>query len=226
MKEPRVMLAGSGSADDSPQLDKIFAAWTGRSGRMLYLPIAMSSDPRKDYGSAHGRVSGMFKDLGVGEVEMWTRLEGHAPEELSDFDSVYIDGGNTFLLMDLLRSSGFDSHLSEYVARGGAIYGRSAGAVVLGRNVLTAAHLNRNEVALTDTRGMDLVGGHAIWVHYREEDDPLIYEYIHKYMFPVLALTERGGVGIEAGRIIAWGSEPSYRFTRRRKREIQLGEQV
>jgi dipeptidase E len=226
MKEPRLMLAGGGSAADSQSLDKIFAAWTGRSGRMLYLPIAMSRDPRRDYDSALDWVSGVFKPLGVGEIEMWTGLEGHAREELGEFESVYIGGGNTFLLMDLLRSSGFDVHLSEYVARGGAIYGGSAGAVVLGRNVLTAAHMDRNEVALTDTRGLDLVGGHAIWVHYREQDDPLIYEYIHKYMFPVLALTERGGVGIEAGRIIAWGSEPSYRFTRRRKRAIQLGEQV
>jgi hypothetical protein len=33
-------------------------------------------------------------------------------------------------------------------------------------------------------------------------------------------------VDIKAERIIAWGEEPSYRFTKRRKREIQLGEQV
>ncbi|MEA2575301.1 MAG: dipeptidase [Chloroflexia bacterium] len=226
MKEPRLMLAGGGSADDSRQLDTIFAAWTGRSGRMLYLPIAMAGNPRTDYASAFEWVSGVFKSLGVGDIEMWTELQGHTPEELNDFDSVYIGGGNTFLLMDLLRSSGFDRHLVEYVAQSGAVYGGSAGAVVLGRNVLTASHLDPNEVALTDTRGLDLAGGHAIWVHYREEDDPLIYEYIHKYMFPVLALPERGGVGIEAGRIIAWGHEPSYRFTRRRKREIKPGEQV
>lgn len=226
MKEPRLMLAGGGNADDSRPLDTIFAAWTGRGGRMLYLPIAMSNDLRKDYDSALDWVSGVFKPLGVGEIEMWTELQGHTPEELSAFDSVYIGGGNTFVLMDRLRSSGFDRQLAEYVAQGGAVYGGSAGAVVLGRNVLTASHLDRNEVALTDTRGLDLARGHAIWPHYREEDDSLIYEYIHKYMFPVLALSERGGVGIEGERIIAWGHEPSYRFTRRRKREIKVGEQV
>lgn len=226
MTEPRIMLAGGGSAEDSQPLDKVFAAWTGRGGRMLYLPIAMSGNPHTDYASALDWVSGVFQPLGVGEIEMWAGLEGYAREELSGFDAVYIGGGNTFLLMELLRSSGFDRHLSEYAARGGAIYGGSAGAVVLGRNVLTASHLDPNEVALTDTRGLDLARGHAIWVHYREEDDPLIYEYIHKYMIPVLALTERGGVGIEGERIIAWGHEPSYRFTRRRKREIKPGEQV
>jgi dipeptidase E len=214
------MLAGGGSANDSRQLDTIFAAWTGRSGRMLYLPIAMRDNPHTDYGSALDWVSGVFKPLGVGEIEMWTTLERHTQEELGEFDSVYIGGGNTFLLMDLLRSSGFDRYLAEYVAQGGAVYGGSAGAVVLGRNVLTASRHDPNDVALTDTRGLDLVGGHAIWVHYREEDDPLIYEYIHKYMFPVLALPERGGVGVEGERIIAWGHEPSHRFTRRRKREI------
>ncbi len=226
MKEPRLMLAGGGSADDSRQLDTIFAAWTGRSGRMLYLPIALGDSPRTDYASALDWISSVFKPLGVGEIEMWTRLDGQAPEELSGFDSIYIGGGNTFLLMDLLRSSGFERHLSEYATSGGPIYGGSAGAIVLGRNVLTASHFDPNNVALTDTRGLDLARGHAIWPHYSEEHDPLIYEYIHKYMFPVLALPERGGVGVEGERIIAWGHEPSYRFTRRRKREIKPGEQV
>lgn len=220
------MLSGGGNVDDSQPLDKIFANWTGRGGRMLYIPVAMNSNSRKDYEAACAWVSGVFKPRGVGEIEMWTRLEGHTSEDLAAFDSVYIGGGNTFLLMDLLRSSGFDKHLAEYATRGGPIYGGSAGAIVLGHNVLTASHFDPNEVALTDTRGLDLVRGHSIWPHYTEEHDPLIYEYIHKYMFPVLALPERGGVGVEGERIIAWGHEPSYRFTRRRKMEIKVGQQA
>jgi dipeptidase E len=219
------MLAGGGNAADSQPLDKIFAAWTGRGGKMLYLPIA-NTVSQHVYAQTFRWVYAIFQPLGVGDVEMWTTLVGHTAEELNAYDSVYIGGGNTFHLLALLKQSGFDNHLAEYARAGKPVYGSSAGAVVMGRNILTASHFDPNDEALVDTRGLDLARGHAIWPHYEPEHDPLIYEYIHKYALPVLAVTERSGIGIEGERMIAWGHEPSYRFTRRRKKAVQPGEQV
>lgn len=224
MTETRIMLAGGGTGEDSQSLDRIFASWTGRSGRMLYLPIAYPDTAA--YTEALAWITSVFRPLGVEQIEMWDSLEEHTAEELENFESVYIGGGNTFLLLTLLKSAGFDRYLPEYAAQGKSLYGSSAGAIVLGRNILTASHIDPNDVAQVDTRGLDLAKGHAIWVHYREEDDPLIFEYIHKYALPVLALSERSGAGIEGDRIIAWGHEPIMRFTHRRKRAIQPGEQV
>ncbi len=224
MTETRIMLAGGGTGEDSHQLDRIFASWTGRSGRMLYLPIA--NPDTATYAGALEWISSVFRPLGIEQIEMWESLEGRAAEELESFESIYIGGGNTFLLLTLLKSSGFDQYLPEFAAQGKSLYGGSAGAIVLGRNILTAAHIDRNDVAQVDTRGLDLAKGHAIWVHYREEDDPLIYDYIHKYALPVLALSERSGAGIEGDRIIAWGHEPIMRFTHKRKRAVAPGEQV
>ena len=218
------MLAGGGSEVDSEPLDRIFAAWTGRGGRMLYLPIAQEMNAA-GYEGALRWVRSVFEPLGVRDIEMWTSLRERTAHDLRRFDSVYIGGGNTFRLLGLLREFGFDAHLQEYAAGGGAIYGGSAGAIVMGRNILTA-HGDPNDVALVDTRGLDLARGHSIWAHYEEAHDPFIYDYIHKYMIPVLALTERSGVSVEGERMVAWGSEPVYRFTRRRRREIKPGEQV
>jgi dipeptidase E len=223
-KEPRLMLAGGGNEIDSAPLDRILTAWMGRGGRMLYLPIAQKLSAG-GYEGALRWVRSVFEPLGVREIEMWTTLAEHTADDLRGFDSVYVGGGNTFRLLSLLRESGFDVYLQEYFAGGGALYGGSAGAIVMGRNILTA-HGDPNDVALVDTRGLDLARGHSIWAHYEEAHDPLIYEYIHKYMIPVLALPERAGVGIEGERMVAWGHEPVYRFTRRRKREIKPGEQV
>jgi dipeptidase E len=223
-KEPRLMLAGGGNEVDSAPLDRIFAAWTGRGGRMLYIPIAQQLSARGYEGALRWLLS-VFEPLGVREIEMWTSLRERTAEDLRGFDSVYIGGGNTFRLLSLTRESGFDEHLREYFAGGGAIYGGSAGAIVMGGNILTA-HGDPNDVALIDTHGLDLVRGHSIWCHYEEAHDPLISEYIHKYSFPVLALPERAGVGIEGERMVAWGHEPVYRFTRRRKRAISPGEQI
>jgi dipeptidase E len=220
------MLAGGGSAADSAPLDRIFAAWTGRgNGRMLYLPVAL--DPaHSSYAQALSWVRSVFEPLGVRDITMWADLRGHTGEELRSFDSVYIGGGNTFRLLGLLRESGFDLHLADYFHGGGAIYGGSAGAIVMGRNIYTAAHIDPNDVALTETRGLGLAGRYSIWCHYVAEDDPLVFDYIQRYRFPVLALSERSGVIVEGERMTAGGYEPVRRFTARRKRTIQPGEQI
>jgi dipeptidase E len=223
-KEPRLMLAGGGNEVDSEPLDRIFAAWMGRGGTMLYLPIAQELNAA-GYEDALRWVRSVFEPLGVREIKMWTGLREHTADDLRGFDAVYIGGGNTFRLLSLLRESGFDLHLQEYFAGGGAIYGGSAGAIVMGRNILTA-HGDTNDIALVDTRGLDLARGHSIWCHYEEAHDPLIYDYIGKYSIPVIALPERAGVGIEGERMVAWGHEPVYRFTARRKRAVPPGEQV
>jgi dipeptidase E len=223
-KEPRLMLAGGGSEVDSEPLDRIFAAWMGRGGSMLYLPIAQELNAA-GYEGALRWLRSVFEPLGVREIEMWTSLRERTADDLRGFDAVYIGGGNTFRLLSLLRESGFDVHLQEYFAGGGAIYGGSAGAIIMGRNILTA-HGDPNDVGLVDTRGLDLARGHSLWCHYKEAHDPLIYQYIEKYSIPVLALPERAGAGLEGERMVAWGHEPVYRFTARRKRAIPPGEQV
>jgi dipeptidase E len=223
-KEPRLMLAGGGNEVDSAPLDRIFASWMGRGGRILYIPIAQELNAA-GYEGALRWLRSVFEPLGVGEIEMWTSLRERTAGDLRGFDAVYVGGGNTFRLLSLVREAGFDEHLREYFAGGGAIYGGSAGAIIMGSNILTA-YGDPNDVALVDTRGLDLASGHSIWCHYEEARDPHIYEYIHKYSFPVLAIPERAGVGIEGDRMVAWGHEPVYRFTHRRKRAIPPGEQI
>jgi len=219
------MLAGGGSEIDSAPLDRIFAGWTGPGGRMLYLPIALDPE-QSSYASALSWVRSVFEPLGVRDITMWGDLRAHGGEELQSFDSVYIGGGNTFRLLSLLRESGFDRHLAGYFHGGGAIYGGSAGAIVMGGNIYTASHLDPNEVALTETRGLNLARGHSIWCHYMAEDDPLVFDYVQRYRFPVLALSERSGVAVEGDRMTAHGYEPVLRFTATRKHTIQPGNGV
>jgi dipeptidase E len=222
---PRLILAGGGSETDSALLDRIFAAWTGRGGRMLYLPVALDPE-QSSYDHALRWVRSVFEPLGARDITMWGDLAGHSGEELESFDSVYIGGGNTFRLLSLLKVSSFDRHVADYFHAGGAIYGGSAGAIVMGRNIYTASHLDPNDLALTDTRGLGLAGRYSIWCHYTPEDDPLIFGYIRRYRFPVLALSERSGVIVEGERMTASGYEPVLRFTARRKHTVPPGEQV
>jgi len=214
----KIALGGGGGASDSRLLDEVFAAWIGPQGKLLYLPCALRGI--RTFQSCWEWITTTFVSLKITQITMWTDLSEHQVSELDTFDAVYIGGGNTYALLAELRNSGFENHLSEYVRRGKAIYGGSAGAAVLGRDIRTVNYLDRNEVGLVETQGLDLAEGHAIWVHYQPQDDNLIEAYVRQYQQPVLALSERSGIVIEQEGMRTVGFEPAYRFDGQGKSEV------
>jgi dipeptidase E len=214
----KVALGGGGGAADSRLLDEVFATWIGSQGKLLYLPCALRGI--RPFQSCWECITVTFTSLNVTNITMWTELSEHQASEIDEFDAVYIGGGNTFALLAELRKSGFENHLSEYVRSGRAIYGGSAGAAVLGRDIRTVNYLDRNEVGLVETKGLDLAEGHAIWVHYQPQDDSLIDAYVRQYQQPVIALSERSGIVIEQEGMRTVGFEPAYRFDGQGKSEI------
>jgi hypothetical protein len=74
---------------------------------------------------------------------------------------------------------------------------------------------------LTETKGLNLVNGHAVWVHYQPQDDELIYEYQGKYNQSVLAISERSGIVIDNSGMYSVGFESAYRFNKQGKHKIQ-----
>jgi len=211
----KIILAGGGGADDSLPLDKIFADWLGRDGKMLYLPIALRGT--RTFESCYEWITSTFAPLGITDITMWTSLTEHQASEIDQFS-----GGNTFSLLAELQESGFDEHLRAYAnaKRGGAIYGGSAGAVVLGRDILIVAHMDTNDAGLKRTTGLDLAQGHVILSHYRAKDDDLISSYIEGYKFPVLAISERSGVIVEDDQLRGAGFEPAFRFDEKGKGDM------
>ena len=216
--EMKVALGGGGGASDSRLLDEVFATWIGSQGKLLYLPCALRGI--RPFQSCLEWITATFAPLKITQITMWTDLSEHRASELDQFDAVYIGGGNTFVLLAELRKSGFENHLTEYVRRGKAIYGGSAGAAVLGRDIRTVSYLDRNEVGLVEKKGLDLAMGHAIWVHYQPQDDNLIDAYVRQYQQSVIALSECSGIVIEQGVMRGVGFEPAFRFNAQGKSEV------
>ena len=214
----RVALGGGGGASDSRLLDEVFTAWIGPQSKLLYLPCALRGI--RSFESCLEWITVTFASFNVTDITMWTDLSEHWGSELEQFDAVYIGGGNTFGLLAELRKSGFDRYLREFACRGKAIYGGSAGAAVLGRDIRTVNYLDQNEVGLVDMKGLDLAESHAIWVHYQPQDDHLIDAYMKQYHQPVIALSERSGVVLERGSLRSVGFERAYRFDEANKSVI------
>jgi dipeptidase E len=214
----KIALAGGGDAADSRLLDEVFAAWLGSQGRLLYWPVALRG--MRPFQACLEWFTETLAPVNISDISMWTELAGHPANELDDYDAVYIGGGNTFSLLAELQQSGFEHHLKTFTQRGKPVYGGSAGAIVLGRDISTAQNFDRNNSTLVGTKGMDLAAGHAIWPHYRPQHDGLIEAYVQQYRLPVLAIPERSGIAVEGTGLRTVGYEPSYRFDGNVKSEV------
>jgi len=214
----KIALGGGGGAVDSRLLDEVFATWIGSQGKLLYWPVALRGI--RPFQSCLEWITATFAPLKVNQITMWTDLSEHQVTELDQFDAVYIGGGNTFALLAELRKSGFERYLRECSCQGKAVYGGSAGAAVVGRDIRTVNYLDCNKVGLVETQGLDLAEGHAIWVHYQPQDDELIDAYVRQYEQPVIALSERSGIVIEQDGLRRVGFEAAYRFDGQTKFEL------
>lgn len=145
-----------------------------------------------------------FRQLGLSRVRPVTAV-GPINAELQEAGAAFLCGGNTFLLLDRLRSSRAVSPLLTRVRAGMPCYGGSAGAIVLGSHVGTAAHLDRNEVGVTDLAGLDLFHGHALWCHFSDADIPTLRAYREDHGVPVIAIPENAGVTHDSTGIVAIG---------------------
>lgn len=53
------------------------------------------------------------------------------PEDLSEYDFIFVSGGNTFYLAYRLAKTGLDEKIKKYIANGNVYAGSSAGAIIL-----------------------------------------------------------------------------------------------
>lgn len=170
---------------------------------MLYLPIAMDG-MSSTYDECYAWMLRVFKAFGIQDIVMWHSLFSKSKSDLQAFDAVYIGGGNTYKLLAEFRETGFDDVLVGYAADGGTIYGGSAGAIVLGKDISTCAIMDSNEVGLIDTHGLGLTGSYSIWCHYVPwEHDGLIAQ-LHD---PIIAMPERSGLLFDGSTLSVVGTD-------------------
>ena len=85
-----------------------------------------------------------------------------------DIDVIYISGGNTFGTMKLIRDSGFDKAIVNYVENGVIYVGGSAGAHIASVDIAHVVKYDNDTFGLMDFSGLGLYDGILI-CHYTEE---------------------------------------------------------
>ena len=201
------------------------------SKRILYIPLAM---PEMVYKGVDYTYDMMFEAMrkglssyGVDRLEMWKDVSGKKYSDLQGYDGILIGGGNTFGLWDDFKKAGFDELLRKYISEDGIVYGCSAGAIILGKDIGTAhfgGDPDVNRAGLKDLSALNAVEDYAISCHYRESDDANLTEYSSKNRIGVIALPEEAGLLVTDEEMRIVGDSDAYMFVSSKKVRIGRGE--
>ena len=74
-------------------------------------------------------------DLGINESNIIEYKIGN-DININDFDIIYMMGGNTFYLLNIIRNTGFDKIIKDFIDNGKIYIGSSAGSEILGKTGL------------------------------------------------------------------------------------------
>lgn len=201
----KLILTGGGDSSHFKEIDKYFINLLGEKPKLLFIPLAGEED------SWHGglsRIKEVFWSISFDHIEMCIDLSELDWDYLKQFNAIYIDGGNTFELMDAIRDTHTFELVHRFLTHGGVINGDSAGAIVLGSHLETA-HFgddgDDNETEVTSYQGLNLLGPWAIHCHYDESEDEEIKNFSSTYGFPILALHENTAVAISSKELTVVG---------------------
>jgi dipeptidase E len=200
-----VFLGGGGSEiAERPVWSRFLQSLAGH--RVLYVPQALGADPQ-----VLGDAEGWFREA-LRRQHPDRRVEISVSRDLSEvdvsaFDGVFFGGGNTPVLRAAIARARMDDAIRAFSRAGKAVYGGSAGAIVLGRLIdVSDEHVTNGPS--DSTRGLDLLGGLTCFCHYQAADAQKVLAYVAARQATVLALPEDGGAVFDGEGIEALGAAP------------------
>jgi dipeptidase E len=215
-----IFLAGGGSEEDSYLIDRKFADVIDTSRSLIYIPNAMRSRP---YNKCLEWITGVFSTLGIEKIEMWQDLTPRY-SEINAIGGVYIGGGDTSKLAEELRTSGFDKYLREVVERGVPVYGGSAGAIILGKDLRTAPEAVG--LKIDKAEGLDVVSGYSVMCHFDASKKKMASDLVEKLGLDVIAIPEKSGVFFNGVMFVNYGKESVDFFKRGLTFKLSPGQKI
>lgn len=204
----RLILAGGGGAEDSRLADAQFARWTG-SGRMVYIPLALEPGA---YATGCNWLQSVFRPLGVRQFSMLRDAADVAALDLADIGGIYIGGGNTYVLLDLVRRFNLHTFIQRAAARGVPIYGGSAGALLMTPDIGNCAYFDPNDIGLRDLRALALTA-FDVWVHYEPAAHSAHLAAAARQSGRVtIGIPERAALCVQGDAVTVLGTAPCLRM--------------
>jgi dipeptidase E len=101
---------------------------------VVFIPTAGNVETDKTY---IDRDKAALIDLGltVDELDVSTADKEDIKKKLADADMIYVEGGNTFFLLQELKRTGTDELIKEQIKKGKLYIGCSAGSIIASKNI-------------------------------------------------------------------------------------------
>ena len=190
-----IIMGGGGNSKESYSLDYQYLTRFGIKS-ILYIPIALDCDDI-GYEKCYEWIVGWVTKLSPRfiNIDMCTDLSEII--DLLQYDSIYIGGGNTYKLLYQIKKYKWDTKLTDFYRQGGIIYGGSAGAIILGKSILTVPSEYLSLINQYNTDGLNLVE-QLVRCHYnRDRDNRHLNKYLidlsAKLSTPLLLIEEDSG---------------------------------
>ncbi len=100
-------------------------------------------------------------DLGINEDNITEYKIGNSIDIMT-YDIIYMMGGNTFYLLDMIRKNNFEKEIKDFIKSGKVYIGSSAGSEILGDSIDIALGYDDNNVGMADFTGLKIVDGLVI----------------------------------------------------------------
>ncbi|MCT1999189.1 peptidase E [Brachybacterium muris] len=117
-----------------------------------------------------------------------------AADQHGQVDVIAVPGGIPSSCCTSFASQGCSRLLREHLEAGGTLYGGSAGAVLVGRDIAIASVADSNDVGLEDFRGLNLLHDLDVLPHYTPDQEVTARRVAAESGRSVLCIPEVGGV--------------------------------
>ena len=114
--------------------------------------------------------------------------------DFNDYDAIYMMGGNTLYLLDVIRKNGMTEKIKNAINNGVIYIGSSAGSQILGNSIETAVPYNNNFVNMKDFTGLKVIDG--IIIPHANKREQFINEVKQKYDDKLYLLYDEEGIVI------------------------------
>ena len=127
-------------------------------------------------------------------------FENEGLKDLSQYDVIYVCGGNTFKLMKFAKEMNFNKEVESLLKRDGIYIGVSAGSLIVSPSIQIAneIHPDINEVGLTDFSGFNTID-FIVFPHYSAEFEEEIKLFEVKNNVKVERLTNSQAILVKDG---------------------------
>jgi len=176
----------------NPEVSKEFLSLVNKDASEIKL-VFVAADMDEDSAPWVKKSKQDLLDLGIKEVNILTTfLDRHIDySDLRNFDAVFVNGGNTFLILDKFRKSNFDRAVIQFIDEGKVYVGVSAGSNITGPDIETCVTGigDENTVGMKNTVGLNVVDFVTI-PHYEHKDEEEIKKWEEKVNYKLVRLTD------------------------------------